>query len=105
MEQNKLYKQMYILFDTIEEWQQMVAAINLIRNYPNIDGGTYNYIVEPLRSQETYVKDKDGKDTSVIETESKYILPIAADLQENHAELFKEHKLVETYKQIIKQND
>ena len=87
IEEKTLYKTKYILFDTIEEWQNVVNQINIIRNYPNevIDTNTY-------------------MDVPIMSIDNKFVLPILADLQEFNSELFATYTLVETFEQQINEN-
>ena len=86
-----LYKTMYILFDTIGEWKEMVDKIDDVRNYPDKKSGTSKYIDNPLMTAEEL--DEDGN----VIIESKFVLPILGDLQENYPALFNDVKLVETF--------
>jgi len=99
-EEKVLFKTMYILFENIEDWQQLVDAINTVRGYPNELIDTENYISEPLLSAE--IKDEN----EVVIEASKFVLPVMADLQEFNPELFINYILVENYSPLtITNND
>lgn len=94
-----LYKTKYIVLETIEEWQTIVNVINVIRNYPNNENGTLIYLDAPIMSAQII----DENDIVIVE--SKFVLPVLADLQEFNSELFANYTLVETFEQQINNNN
>ena len=97
IEEIQLLKTMYILC-TLAQYRALAKSINKVRGYPDTEDGTTRYA--PLVPQMTaieYVKDSEGKDTAIVETPSQCVLPILADLQKLHPELFVNYTLVDSY--------